>query len=120
MIDRNNVGKIQFYFGIFLIVITIIGTIFIVQDTLQIFEKSLSNQTQSANEALSKLEAESELIHLVPTMLVGNMATQSLILRTLAILLFTSISTLLVLGIILILQGLANQKMNEKQIIYKK
>ncbi len=113
MVDRKNIAKIQIYFSIFLILITILGTIFIVKDTLEVFTKNIQNEANSWTESTTKLGIEgnqSGLISLVPAMLSSNLLTQGLILRTLAILFFTGVSILLVLGITVLLQGLSNRE----------
>ncbi len=63
------------------------------------------------SETTTKLGAEnnqSGLVQIVPAMLVSNLQTQGLILRTIAILFATGVLILLVLGIMLVLQGLSN------------
>ncbi len=112
MVNRRSIGQIQLYLGIFLLVVTILGTIFIVKDTLQVFTNLVQNETKSWSEATAKLGADSNqsgLIPLVPAMLSSNLLTQGLILRTLAILFASAVSILLVLGITLILKGLSNR-----------
>lgn len=113
MVNRKNIGRIQVYFGIFLLVITFLGTIFIVKDTLEVYIKNVQNEANSWTESTTKLGTESNqsgLIPLLPAMLSSNLLTQGLILRTLAILFSSAVLILLVLGIMLILQGLSNRE----------
>ena len=113
MVNRKNIAKIQIYFGIFLLIITLLGTIFIVKGTLEVYTKNVQNEANSWTESTTQLGIESNqsgLVHLAPAMLSSNLLTQGLILRTLAILFSTGVLILLVLGITLILQGLSNRE----------
>jgi hypothetical protein len=107
MLNKIKIGKIQFYFGIVLLVFTIIVSIFIIKG---VFFETLTNGIESTTSAWSGIEQELENKEMgVMGHIVSNVVLQGMIIKTTGFLFFACALILVVLSIILILQGLANQ-----------
>lgn len=109
MVDRKKIGKIQFYLGIALLVITIIGSIVVIKSSLGSFVDGVSSETGTWGEVSNKLGEGSAEGTLIEGMVVSELITQGLVVKTAGFMFGTSALILLVLSVMLILQGLANQ-----------
>ncbi|MBT3405970.1 hypothetical protein HN419_02265 [Candidatus Woesearchaeota archaeon] len=106
MITKERIGKIQFYFGILLLVATIIGSIFIIKYvyigaviTGAGITGVWGEVSQGTNGTLIGISGH----------LVSNLMLQAQVIKTTMFLYGTCALVLIVLSIILILQGLVNQ-----------
>lgn len=107
MVNLKKIGKIQFYFGIILLISVIVGSIFIVKE---IYIGTLMTSIESATSVWSQFAQETNsssteiTSHLIPFLM-----SQASIFRMTLCLYGLGALILIVLSIMLILQGLANQ-----------
>jgi hypothetical protein len=109
MITKQKIGKVQFYLGILLFVITIISSVVLFKVTLTAFVNGVTNETGTWEEIDNNLvegSPESEVIYGV---MVSGLLTQGLVVRTFGYVFGACTLILLIMSIMLMLQGLANQ-----------
>ena len=109
MVDKIKIGKIQVCLGIILFIITIIGSIVIINNFIELFVEANSNEAITWGEISDKLSNESAEGALIKGLVVSEIVTKALILKTAEFIFGMSAFILLVLSTMLILQGLANQ-----------
>ena len=107
MITKEKIGKIQFYVGILLLLVTIIGSIFIIKNAyIGNFVKGVRSTTDAWEEVNNEINGTNIGI-------MGHVRSyvilQGQIFATTSILFITSVLILIILSIMMILQGLANQ-----------
>lgn len=107
MVTKEKIGKIQFYLGILLLLVTIIGSIFIIKN---VYIGALVTGVEGTMATWGEVSQEinGTLIG-VSGHVVSNVILQGQIVETTVFLYGASALILIVLSIILILQGLANQ-----------
>lgn len=109
MLKKQTIGKIQLYLGIILFVITLVGSILIVQSALSLFVDAVDNETTNWGDIQNKLTADSPEHTLIMGFVIGDILTQGLIMKVGGFIFGACVLILIVLSLILILQGLANQ-----------
>lgn len=110
MVTKEKIGKIQFYSGLLLFLITIIGSIFIIKN---VYLGALTTGVYGINGVWQEVDQEinGTLIGLSGHV-VSDLILQTQIIRTAVYLYGVSALILIVQSVILILQGLANQSKN--------
>jgi hypothetical protein len=107
MITKEKIGKVQFYLGILIFVITIISSIFIVKN---VYIGSLIMGVESTTTTWSEVSQEINVTQIgMQGHLVSNIMLQGQIIKTTMYLYGICALLLIVLSVILVLQGLANQ-----------
>ena len=109
MVTKQKIGKIQFYLGIAMLVITIIGSIVVVKSFLGSFVDGVSGETGTWGEVSNKLGEGSAEGTLIEGMVVSELITQGLVVKAAGFIFGACTLILLIMSVMLILQGLANQ-----------
>jgi len=107
MVTKQKIGKIQFYIGIILLLITIIGSFFIVKN---VYFGTLINGVLKATAAWGDVgrEINGTSIGIIGHVISNNIL-QSQIIKTSLALFGACVLILITLSVMMILQGLANQ-----------
>ncbi len=107
MITKEKIGKIQFYLGILLLLVTIVGSIFIIKNVyIGNLVKGVGKSTDAWTEVTKEINGTNIGImgHIS-----SNIALQGTLFANTAILFITCVLILITLSMMMILQGLANQ-----------
>lgn len=107
MINKKKIGKIQFYIGLILLLATIIGSIFIVNN---IYIGTLVAGVEEVSTTWGEVgqEMNGTLIG-IDSQVISNVVLQVQILKTTLSLYGVCALILIVLSLMMMLQGLANQ-----------
>ncbi|MBT4604112.1 hypothetical protein HOC01_00595 [archaeon] len=109
MATKQKIGKIQFYLGIILLVVTIIGSVVIFKGVLNSFADGVSSETSTWGEVSDKLGEGSPENEMISGIIVGDLVTQGLVVKASGFIFGTCTLILLIMSVMLILQGLTNQ-----------
>jgi len=109
MVTKQKIGKIQFYLGIVLLVVTIIGSVFVFKGVLNSFVDGVSSETGTWGEVGNKLGEGTPENEMITGIIVSDLITQGLIVKASGFIFGACTLILLIMSVMLILQGLANQ-----------
>ncbi|MBT4935353.1 hypothetical protein HOL21_04320 [Candidatus Woesearchaeota archaeon] len=109
MVTKQKIGKVQFYLGIILLIITIIGSIVLFKSMLSSYVDGVSSETTTWTDASKILGEGSPENEMIVGILLSDVITQGLIVRSFGYIFGASALILLIMSVMLILQGLANQ-----------
>ena len=112
MVDRKKLSNICIYLGIFLLLVTIIGSFIIMRNVLSLFVKSVSDETALWGNIDNQLAKSSPERELISGMFQNNLVTQGLVVKTTEYLFGVGALILIVLSALLILQGLSLKNKN--------
>lgn len=106
---KSKIGTIQFYLGIVLLVVTIVGCIVAMENVFDSFVNAVGDETETWGEISEKVVEGSAESELITGILVGDLITQGLVVRVAGVVFAACVLILLMLSVMLILQGLANR-----------
>ncbi len=109
MVTKQKGGKIQYYTGIILLIVTIVGSIFVFYSVVNSFTEVVGSETGTWSEVANTLDEGSPENKLITGMLVSHLVTQGLVVRTAGFTFAFCTLLLIAMSVMFILQGVANQ-----------